>query len=127
MVDVKLVNALTTVMMVLAAILIVASEFLWRFLLRRGKGALSSRVTAAYIARLGLREGAGLLSMTVAYLATLNGVLRAYPAYWANLVPFVLFLGFLATHWPSAERLISEVREALGPAPRSFLKIALVE
>lgn len=116
-VDVKMVNALTTVMMVLAAILIVASEFLWRFLLRRGKGSLSSRVTAAYIVRLGLREGAGLLGMTVAYLAALNGVLSAYPAYWANLAPFVLFLGFLATHWPSADKLAAEFREVVGSNP----------
>ena len=106
--EVRSINTLTTVMMVVALLSIVASEVVWRFILRKTPGALSVRVQTAYIARLACREGAGLLGMTVAYIAALNGVLRVYPAYWVNLAPLVLFLIFLATHWPSAERLTAE-------------------
>jgi len=119
--EVRAVNTLTTVMMLLAIIAIVASEILWRALLRRTPGALAVRVRTAFIARLACREGAGLLGMTVAYIAALNGVLRVYPAYWVNLAPYVLFLGFLATHWPSVEKLTDEARGVLGQNPL-FLK-----
>lgn len=119
--EVKSINALTAVAMVAALLLIIASEFLWRFSLRRTPGEFSARVQAAFIARLACREGAGLLGMTVAYIAALSGVLRLYPAYWVNLAPFALFLAFLAAHWPSAEKLTAEARGVLGENP-SFLK-----
>ncbi len=112
--EVKAVNTLTTVMMILALISIVASEYFWRIALRRTPGALAARVQAAYIVRLACREGAALLGMTVAYIAALNGVLRAYPAYWVNLAPFALFLVFLSAHFPSAEKLTAEAREITG-------------
>jgi hypothetical protein len=99
--------------MVVAFASIVGSELAWRLILRKGSGALGGRVMTAYIVRLALREGAGLIGMTAAYLAALNGVLRAYPAYWVNLAPFGLFLGFLAAHFPSAERLAAEARDVL--------------
>ncbi len=112
--EVQSINTLTTVVMVAALLAIVASEVVWRVIVRKTPGALSARVSTAYIARLACREGAGLFGMTVAYIAALNGVLRAYPAYWVNLAPFVLFLLFLATHWPSAETLTAEASEVFS-------------
>lgn len=120
-VEVKTINALTVAAMVAALIATIASEIAWRSLLRKSESALSIRVQGAFIVRLACREGAGLLGMTVAYLAALNGVLRAYPAYWVNLAPYVLFLGFLAAHWPSVERLTDAAGEAAGENP-SFSK-----
>lgn len=111
----RTINLLTTVAMAGAAGAIFASELLWRRVLLATKGPLSARVQTAFIPRMACREGAGLLGMTVAYVAALNGALRLYPAYWANLVPYALFLGFLATHWPSAARLTADAREVLGP------------
>lgn len=119
--DVKFINTSTTVVMVAALLLIIASETAWRSLLRKSSGPLGARVHSAFIVRLACREGAGLLGLTIAYLAALNGVLRIYPAYWVNLAPFILFLGFLTTHWPSVERLADEARGVLGEN-LSFLK-----
>ena len=113
-IEVQSINTLTTMMMAAALCAIVASEFIWRAMLRKTSGALGARVQTAYILRLACREGAGLLGMTVAYIAALNGVLRVYPAYWVNLAPFALFLGFLATHWPSVEKLTAEARVVLA-------------
>ena len=112
--NVRIINLLTTVAMLVAVSCIVASEIAWRSLLKKSAGPLGGRVQIAFIIRLALREGAGLLGMVVAYLAALNGVLRVYPAYWVNGAPFALFLGFLAAHWPSAETLAVEAREILG-------------
>lgn len=112
--DVKFINTSTTVAMVAALLLIIASEVGWRFMLRESSGALSGRVHVAFIVRLACREGTGLLGLTIAYFAALNGVLRVYPAYWVNLAPFAVFLGFLATHWPSVEKLTDEARDVLG-------------
>ena len=112
--EVRSINALTTIMMVFALIAIVVSEVAWRAVLKRSTGELSARVQSAYIVRLACREVAGLLGMTVAYVAALNGVLRVYPAYWVNLAPYALFLGFLATHWPTPGKLADEAREILG-------------
>ena len=100
--ELKAVNTLTTVIMVAAVLAIIASEAAWRLILRKASGPLAARVQTAFIVRLACREGAGLLGMTVAYVAAASGILRAYPAYWVNLAPFGLFLGFLATHWPAA-------------------------
>ncbi len=110
----RFINLLTTVAMLVAVSCIVASEILWRRLLKTAPGPLGSRVQSAFIVRMALREGAGFLGMTVAYLAALNGVLRVYPAYWVNLAPYGLFVGFLAAHWPTAERLSAAARETLG-------------
>ena len=111
---VRAVNSLTTIAMLVAVSCIVASEIVWRQVLKKSTGALSDRVRTAFIVRLALREGAGLVGMVVAYIAALNGVLRAYPAYWVNLAPYGLFLGFLATHWPTSGKLADEAREILG-------------
>lgn len=108
---VRLINTLTTVAMAWTLIGIVVSEVMWRKLLKSTPGALGAKIQTAFVVRLAAREGAGLLGLTVAYLAAANGTLKAYPAYWVNLAPFVLFLGFLAAHWPTAGRLAAEARE----------------
>lgn len=110
---VRFINTMTTVAMGATLAAVVSSELLWRSLLR-GEGALSGRVQVAFIARLAAREGAGLLGLTVGYLAAANGTLKAFPAYWVNLAPFGLFLGFLAAHWPTGERLACEAKDVLG-------------
>jgi hypothetical protein len=114
---VKFINTFTIVAMAAALSSIIASEAVWRQLLRKPGRAAGQRAQSAFIVRLALREGAGLAGLTVAYVAALNGVLRVYPAYWVTFAPFALFLGFLATHWPSAEKLDAEVREAVGQNP----------
>ena len=111
--DVRLINFLTTFAMLNAVFCIVASEIVWRRIIKSASDVLGARVHTAFIVRLALREGAGLLGMTVAYVAALNGVLKAYPAYWVNLVPCGLFLAFLAAHWPTAEKLTSEARDVM--------------
>lgn len=111
--NVRLINLLTTVAMLIAVTCIFASEFVWRRVLKNSSGSLGARVQTAFIVRLALREGGALIGMTVAYLAAVNGVVRVYPAYWVNMVPYGLFLGFLAAHWPSSEKLTAEARDAL--------------
>jgi hypothetical protein len=110
----RMVNYLTTIAMVAAVAAIAASEVLWRVILRRSSRELGARTQTAFLARLACREGAALLGMTAAYIAAGSGVLRVYPAYWVNMVPYALFLGFLATHWPSDDKLAAEAREILS-------------
>lgn len=106
------INTMTTTAMILSLGLIVASEFVWRSLLKAG-GSLDARVRTAFIVRLAMREGASFLGLVVALLAARNGVLRVYPAYWVNFVPFGLFAAFLAAHWPTPEKLMAESREVV--------------
>lgn len=112
--QVRGVNLMTTMVMAAAAGAIMGSEILWRRLLA-GPGSLDERARTAFIARLALREGGALMGLAVAAVAALSGILRAYPAYWANLVPAGLFLGFVAMRWPSEESLERQVRDALPP------------
>jgi hypothetical protein len=119
--SVQVINTMITTVMVLALGLIVASEFVWRSMLRQPVGSLGDRVQIAFIIRLAMRDVACMLGLVVAFLAARNGVLRAYPAYWVGLAPYALFLGFLAAHWPTEERLGAEAREVLAENP-SFLK-----
>ncbi len=106
-------NAMTMAAMAAAAALIVASEAVWRGVLRGGRGALAQRVRTAFIVRAALREGAALFGLVVALLCARSGVLRLYPAYWANFAPFALFLVFAKMHWPTAENLSAEAGEIL--------------
>jgi hypothetical protein len=106
-------NNLTMVAMAVAAAAIVASEAGWRQLLRAGEGALSERVSSAFIVRAAAREGAGMMGLVAALLCAQHGVLRLYPAYWANFAPFGLFLVFAKMHWPTAESLAAEIAEIL--------------
>lgn len=109
----RAVNVFTAVAMGAAVVSIVLSEILWRLLLKRGgAGPVERTVTGAFVVRLACREGAALIGCVAALLAAMSGVLRAYPAYWANLAPAALFWSHLYLHWPTAENLKSELSEA---------------
>jgi hypothetical protein len=110
---VRLDNTITMVAMAFAAATIVVSEAVWRGVLRGAKGPLAQRVETAFLVRAALREGAALLGLVAALLCALSGVLRLYPAYWANFAPFGLFLVFAKLHWPTAENLAAETGEIL--------------
>ncbi|MBI3288569.1 MAG: hypothetical protein HYZ74_03520 [Elusimicrobia bacterium] len=113
-IQLRSINILTACAMLGAVAAIVVSEVLWRTMLRRAQGPLSARVQSAFIVRFACREGAALPAMAVAYMAAMDGILRAYPAYWANLIPYGLFLGFLAAHRPTAAALTAEAQGVLG-------------
>lgn len=113
--QVRGVNLLTTLAMAGAVGSILGSEILWRRLLRAPGGTLDERARAAFVARLALREGGAIFGLAVAVLAALSGILRAYPAYWANLAPFGLFVVFVAARWPSEEGLNAQIADALPP------------
>lgn len=104
----RLINALTMATMAATVGAAVLSEALWKLLLRR-PGDFPKSLQAAFLARSACREGAALVGCVTALLAAMNGVLRAYPAYWADLVPAALFWSFLYVHWPSAENLKVEL------------------
>ena len=106
-------NTMTMFAMAVGAALIVASEAVWRHMLRTSPGTVGERLTVAFILRAAMREGAALLGLVVAFLCAQNGVLRLYPAYWANCAPFVLFLVFAKAHWPTAQNLAAEAAEIL--------------
>lgn len=111
----RTVNVFTAVTMGVALAAIVASEVLWNALLKRaGAGDFAQRLTGAFIARMACREGAALVGCVAALLAAMSGVLRAYPAYWANLAPAALFWSYLYLHWPTAENLKAEISEVLS-------------
>jgi hypothetical protein len=106
-------NTMTLVAMAFAAATIVVSEAVWRGALRGARGPFPSRVQTAFLARAALREGAALFGLVAALLGAQNGVLRLYPAYWANFAPLGLFLVFAKLHWPTAENLTAEAAEIL--------------
>lgn len=111
----RAVNVFTAVAMGVTLAAIILSEILWRALLQRaGEGAFTRKLTGAFIARMACREGAALLGCVAALLAAMSGVLRAYPAYWANLAPAALFWSYLYLHWPTAENLKSEISQSLS-------------
>ena len=101
----RMVNLLTGVTMAVTAATIVVSEILWKVLLKPGPSALSG----AFIARTACREGGALLGCVTALIAAMSGVLRVYPAYWANLAPAALFWSYLYLHWPSVANLQNEL------------------
>ena len=105
----RVINHLTALAMGATVVAIVASEILWKSVAKQGPGS----VTAAFIARSACREGAALLGCVTALLGAMNGVLRAYPAYWADMAPAALFWGYLYLHWPSAENLKNELSQIL--------------
>jgi hypothetical protein len=111
----RTVNLLTMIAMAYAFGGIVVSELLWRSTLR---GATAENVGAtaskAFIIRSAVREGAALLGAVVVLLAATGGVLRLYPAYWANLVPAALFWSYLWAHWPTVAKLKAELAAVLG-------------
>lgn len=108
----RTVNVFTALTMGAALAAIILSEIAWKVLLRRAAaGAFAQKIAGAFIARMACREGAALLGCVTALLAAMSGVLRAYPAYWANLAPAVLFWSYLYLHWPTAENLKSEIAD----------------
>jgi len=111
----RTVNVFTAITMGVALAAIILSEILWHALLKRAAaGAFAQKLAGAFIARMACREGAALLGCVTALLAAMSGVLRAYPAYWANLAPAVLFWSYLYLHWPTAENLKTEISEVLS-------------
>lgn len=110
----KFINLLTILAAAYAFAAIVASEVMWKKTL---SGAVAADVNAkaqlAFIIRAAAREGAALLGGATFFLACSDGVLRAYPAYWIDLAPTVLFWSFLYMHWPSLENLKAELNEIL--------------
>lgn len=111
----KLVNLLTILSMAVTLAGIAASEIAWPRLLA---GATAENVNAktwlSFVVRAALREGPALLGTATFFLACQNGVLRAYPAYWVDLVPAGLFWSFLCVHWPSLENLKAELAQTLS-------------
>jgi hypothetical protein len=111
--DVRVINMMTVMTMAWSLAAIVAGETLWKRRLAsvENPAGADAAVTAAFVIRLACREGSALLGGVVCLLAAMKGVLRAYPAYWVDLVPAALFFGFLAARWPSLEGLRRQVRE----------------
>jgi hypothetical protein len=114
----KVVNTMTILSMAASFAAIVASEFAWKkMLIGAVEGNVNSKTQTAFIVRAALREGAALAGAVTLLLACQDGVLRAYPAYWVDLVPAALFWSFLYLHWPSFENLKVELAEILPKAP----------
>jgi hypothetical protein len=110
----RTINLLTTFAMIFTLVAIFVSELVWRTRVRVATAeSLVASVQGAFIARTAARESAALLGAVVALLAAQGGVLRLYPAYWANLVPAVLFASYLWAHWPSVVNLKAELKEVL--------------
>ncbi len=113
----RLINILTMGAMAWTVAGIALGEFLWR----RGVRGVDSParadagVQAAFLVRLAVREGTALLGLTTLLLGAMNGVLAAFPAYWVNAAPAVLFLFFVWARWPTLDGLRSQVRDVLPP------------
>ncbi|MFI5361708.1 MAG: hypothetical protein ACHQ49_07040 [Elusimicrobiota bacterium] len=103
----KFINTLTILSMAASFAAIVASEFAWKELLA---GANAS-IQTAFVVRAAVRESAALLGGVTFLLAGQNGVLRAFPSYWVDLVPAGLFWFFLYMHWPSLANLKAELAQ----------------
>ncbi len=111
----RTINLLTTIAMAYTVGGIFLSELMWRAKLRAASPeTLVESVTAAFILRTALREGAALLGVAVVLLAAQGGILRLYPAYWADFAPAALFGTYLWAHWPTAANLKQELAEVLG-------------
>jgi F0F1-type ATP synthase membrane subunit c/vacuolar-type H+-ATPase subunit K len=111
----RTINLLTTIAMGYALAGIFVSEMLWRSKLRAAREEdVAATVRTAFIVRTAVREGAALLGVVVALLAAQGGILRVYPAYWADFAPAALFGSYLWAHWPSAANLKAELAEVLG-------------
>ena len=111
----KLINRLTVLSMAASFAAIVVSEIVWKKMLAgAAAGDVNAKTRTAFVVRSALREGAALAGTATFFLACLNGVLRAYPAYWVDLAPAALFWSFLYLHWPSLENLKEELSEILN-------------
>lgn len=104
------INTLTMISMAASIAAIVASEAVWKIILRGAVEVnINARTRTAFIVRSALREGAALMGSVTFFLACQNGVLRAHPAYWVDLVPAGLFWFYLYVHWPRLDNLRTEV------------------
>ena len=109
--SVRLANLLTMSASGFAVATIVASELLWKALLKGAEESnANARLRTAFVVRTAAREGGALLGGVAALLAANAGVLRIYPAYWTALAPAVLFWSYLYLHWPSYVNLKAELR-----------------
>jgi hypothetical protein len=112
----KFINMMTIVSMAASVSVIFASEIAWRKMLAGAVAAdVNAKTQTAFIVRACMREGAALIGSVTLFLACQDGVLRAYPAYWVDLVPAGLFWSFLYLHWPSLENLKTELSQILPP------------
>jgi hypothetical protein len=110
----KFINMMTILSMAASVAAIFVSEIVWRRMLAGATAAdVNARTQLAFIVRAALREGAALAGTVTFFLACQDGVLRAYPAYWVDLVPAALFWSFLYLHWPSLENLKAELEQHL--------------
>ena len=108
----RFVNLMTILSMAASVGTTFVSEVVWRRMLAGITAAdVNARTQTAFIARAALREGAALAGTVTLFLAAQDGVLRAYPAYWVDLAPSILFWSFLYVHWPSFENLKIELSE----------------
>jgi hypothetical protein len=112
----KFINMMTIMSMAASVLVIFASEIAWRKMLAGAVAAdVNAKTQTAFIVRAAMRESAALLGSVTFFLACQDGVLRAYPAYWVDLVPAGLFWSFLYLHWPSLENLKTELAQILPP------------
>jgi hypothetical protein len=108
----KLINSLTIFSAAAAFVAIVVSELVWKKMLAGASEAnVNATTQSAFILRAALREGAALAGCVTLFLSAQDGVLRAYPAYWVDLAPAVLFWSFLYLHWPSLANLKTELEQ----------------
>jgi hypothetical protein len=112
----KSINTMTILSMAASLAAIVVSEIVWKRMLAGAVAAdANAKTQAAFVVRAALRQAAALAGTVTFYLACTDGVLRAYPAYWVDLVPAALLWSFLYLHWPSLENLKVEVSAATDP------------
>lgn len=74
-----------------------ASTFLFGLLSRPGT---VEAVQGAYIVRAAMREGPALMGLVACLMGAGNGALRDQPAYWANALPALLFVGWVLSFLP---------------------------
>ena len=111
----KAVNTMTVLSMAASAAAIVVSEIVWKKMLAGADASnANAKTQAAFVVRAALREGAALAGGVTFLIACQDGVLRAYPAYWVDLLPAGLFWSFLYLHWPSLGNLKAELAEVVS-------------
>ena len=108
--DLSFIQIMTLVALLLTVSLLPLSGVVANRILRGGGPPATAheavgRIRTALILRAALLEGAALFGLVVFLLAGLRGVLQQEPIYWANLFPWILFVGFVALTFPTRDRL----------------------
>lgn len=116
--DVSFIQVMTLVALLLTVSLLPLSGVIANRVLRGGGPPATpdeavSRIRTALILRAALLEGPALFGLVVYMLAGLRGVLQQEAIYWANLFPWILFVGFVALTFPTRDRLESLFRNRL--------------